>query len=71
MHRRHRVPDIGQAPGAELGGQLAEPDRQHCRILGRELPRHPDLGQVTVAYSTAALVFPAPPSPHKATSRGP
>ena len=44
VHRRHRVPGIGQAPGAELGGQLAEPGRQHRGVLGGKLPRHPDLG---------------------------
>jgi hypothetical protein len=35
VHRRHRVPGVGQAPHAELGGQLAEPSRQ-LRIQLRE-----------------------------------
>jgi len=33
---------------AELGGQLAEPGRQHRRVLGRQLPGHRDFAQVTV-----------------------
>jgi hypothetical protein len=48
MHGCHRIPCIGQAPLAELGGQLAEPGRQHRAVLSRELPRQPDLGQVAV-----------------------
>jgi uncharacterized protein DUF2637 len=41
----HRVPAIG---GAELGGQLAEAGRQHRRVLGTELPGHPNLAQLTM-----------------------
>ena len=48
VHRRHRIPRIHHLPGPELGRQLGEPRRQHRRILGRELPGHPDLGQVPV-----------------------
>ena len=48
VHRRHRIPGISDIPGAELGCQLTEPVSQHRRILGGELPGHPDLGQVTV-----------------------
>jgi hypothetical protein len=48
MHGRHRVPDIGQTPHAELGGQLCEFGRQDRRILGRELPRYPELSQMTM-----------------------
>ena len=45
VHRGHRVPALG---GAELGGQLAEPGRQHRRILGGQLPAHPHPGQLPV-----------------------
>ena len=48
MHRHHRISDINDITGAELGRQLAEPVSQHRRILGGELPGYPDLGQVTV-----------------------
>jgi hypothetical protein len=45
VHRDHRVPALG---GAELGGQLAEPGRQHSRVLGAELPGHHHLAQLAV-----------------------
>ena len=48
MHRRHRVPRIEGVSGPELGCQLAEPGRQHCRVLSGELPSRSDLSQVTV-----------------------
>ena len=48
VHRRHRIPDISDIPGPELGCQLTEPVSQHRRSLGGQLPGHPDLGQVTV-----------------------
>ena len=60
MHRRHRVPGVGQVPRAELGGQLAEPGRQHGGVLGGKLPRHPDLGQVTVRVRQRHAGFPRP-----------
>ena len=40
MHRRPPGP-ARHRPGAELGGQLAEPGRQHRRVLGRRTARPP------------------------------
>ena len=45
MHGGHRVPALG---GTELGGQFAEPGREHRQILGGQLPGHRGLGQVPV-----------------------
>ena len=63
VHRRHRVPGIGQVPGAELGGQLAEPGRQHRGVLGGKLPRHPDLVQMTVGILHRHAGLPCSPQP--------
>ena len=46
MHRRHRVPGVRIITNSKLGSQLTEPGRQHYRILGGELPGHPDRSQV-------------------------
>ena len=61
VHRDHRVPAIG---GAQLGGQLAEPGRQHRRILGGQLPGHRDLAQlpVRVLHRHAGLARAAQPA---------
>ena len=72
MHRRHRVPSVGHVADAELGGQLAEPCHQHGRIFAGKLPGHPGLVQVAVrVLHCKTVVLPVPPSPHKATIRGP
>ena len=39
MHRGHRVPSL--LPRPQLGGQLAEPGRQHRRVLGGRTARPP------------------------------
>jgi len=48
MHRRHRLPDLGQVPGAELSGQLTEPGPQHRLGVRGKLPRQSDLSQMAV-----------------------
>ena len=60
MHRCNRVPCVRIIPGAELGCQLGKPGRQHCRVLRRELPGHPNLSQVTARIFERHTGFPRP-----------
>ena len=71
MHRRHRIPGVGQVPGSELGGQLAEPGRQHRRVLRGKLPRQSDLSQmaVCVLHCHAGLSRARPEQGHDPRSR--
>ena len=63
MHRRHRIPPITLFPYAELGGQLGEFGPEHRRVLRRELPGHPHLGQVQVRIFHRHAGLPRAPQP--------
>ena len=70
MHPPHRIP----APRPQMGGQLGEPRRQPCPILGRQLPHHRAAARlpVGVLHCHAGLTrTPQPAQHHHPRTRAP
>ena len=71
MHRRHRVPGIGQVRAPSWAASSPNPAASTVGSSAGNCQATPTSARCRCAYSTATLVLPAPPSPHNATIRGP
>ena len=70
MHRHHRISDINDITGAELGRQLAENRQPAPSDSRRRAAGYPDLGQVTVRIRQRHAGLPCSSKSRKATIHG-